>query len=160
MTDKLARFYTYATALLSKLGRRYSDSLKDASTFMDQVEKFRRVLPELERQARSLDQNQIEKALEAILEVRAGLREITQTVVVGRGHLAEADEAGQRLVDRLATGAHLTEPDNLSYLLKGDSDGLAWHLNQTEQVTLKKALSKVSPEQKAMILEVLLKEQK
>ena len=157
MREKLKAIF--GNSLLAKFGRRYSDSLKDATTFMDQVEIFKRVLPDLEQKARSLDQNQVEKALAAILELRAGLREITQTVVVGRGHLAEADESGQRLISRLATGAHLSQTENLEYLLKGDSEGLAQYLEAVEPATFKRTLPKVSKEQKAALLEALLKDE-
>lgn len=160
MTEALTRFYTYATALISKAGRRFSDSLRDAGTFIDQVDIVRKAIPEWEQEARNLDQNQVERALEMILEVRTGLRDLTKKMAVGQGYLAEANETGQSLINRLATGAHLLQPENLEYLIKGDAEGLAQYLNLTEQTTLKRSLGKVSAEQKAMLLEVLLKELK
>lgn len=158
MIEPLARFYTYATALLNKAGRRYSDSLREAGSFMDQVDVIRRAIPEWEQQARGLDRNQVEAAIEALGELRTGLRDLTHKMAVGQGYLAEAGETGQSLINRLASGAHLYQPENLDYLIGGDSEGLAQYLNLTEQATLRRALLKVSPEQKAMLLESLLKE--
>lgn len=158
MGERLISLYTYAVSLLSKAGRRYSDSLRDAGSFINQVEIVRRVLPEWQKQARNLDENQVEAALEILNEVRAGLRQLTREMVAGEGHLQEAGEVGATLLNRLATGAHLTQPENLEYLIKGDSEGLAQYLNLTEQATLKRALLKVSSEQKVMLLELLLRE--
>lgn len=156
--SKFSMNFSFATALLNKFGRRYSAALQDAGQFVDQINIVRRAVPEWRRRALDLDRNQVEAIATAVDELRKELRALSVEMTVGEGHLHEATATGETLVNRLATGAHLAQEENLAYLLAGDVDGLALYLGHTERSTVDRALAKVSPEQKAIILEALLAE--
>lgn len=146
----------FGNSLLAKFGRRYADSFRDAGAFIDQINGIKRVIPDWRARASALDRNQIEVAQRALDELRTELRALSKEMAVAEGHMAEAGQVGETLFSRLATGAHLSQPENLALLIEGDIEGLAQYLNHTRVV--EKALAKVSPEQKAILLEALLKD--
>lgn len=148
----------FSNSLLSRFGRRYSDSLREAAVFVEQINTFKRVVPEWRRRVTRMDLDQIEAIQKAVNELRDELRGMSQEMGAAEGHLAEAADTGETLVNRLATGAHLSEPGNLAYLLEGDADGLAQYMEHAGPTTIKQMLGKISREKRVELLEALLKD--